>query len=169
MILINDHRHGHALCRAMGSVFTPSSETVISRADLVTQAGQLTPLEVLFGGVIYEKFTGTSVLMHTAGMKPNWLNRELLWIAFDYPFRKLGCIKVISPVASTNRKAVAFAEHLGFVLEAKIEDAVPGGDTLILSMARHDCRWLSKPPPNMRRPVLGRAVELGQVISGSMH
>lgn len=161
MIFINDHRHGHALCRAMGSVFTPTSETVISHAELRPAPGYLTPIETLLGGVLYEKYTGTSVMMHTAGLRPNWLNRELLWIAFDYPFRKLDCIKVIAVVASTNAKAIAFAEHLGFTLEAKIENAVPGGDTLILSMERKDCRWLTQ-PRNMRRPVLGRAVELGQ-------
>lgn len=165
MIFINERRHGSVIAAAMGSVFTPQSEVVISRADLKNLNGHQRPEEVLYGGCIYEKFTGTSVMIHAAGLRPNWLNRELLWITFHYPFVKLNCIKLIAISGTTNPSAIAFLKHLGFTLEATIADGVPGGDTIIFSMERKDCRWLLMQPRNMRRPVLGRAVEIGQTVT----
>lgn len=140
MIVVNEPRHGHILARAMGSVFTPQSEVVIARVEFGRKNGRLE--EVVYGGALYEKFTGTSVMMHVCGLRPNWINRPLLWVCFDYPFNRLKVIKVVGATPSTNAKALALAKHLGFTLEAKIENGVPGGDTLISSMERKDCRWL---------------------------
>ena len=169
MIFINNEAHGHLVAAGMQSRYAPQVMTVLSRAEICMLPGVLTAVEVVYGGVIYENYTGVSLLMHAVGLRPNWLNRELLWIAFDYPFRKLKCHKVMVSVASTNPKSLAFTEHLGFTLEARIADAVPGGDVLILSMERKDCRWLKPQPRNMRRPVLGRAVDSANVISGAIH
>lgn len=86
---------------------------------------------------------GASVMMHVAGVGKSWLNREFLWFSFHYPFAQLGVNTILSPVESWNTPCRRFIEHIGFLLEATLKDCSPGGDLLLYSMKRDDCRWLS--------------------------
>ena len=92
--------------------------------------------------VAYDNILDKSCLMHTAAIVPNWISKDLLWAAFDYPFNKLGLSVILASVASTNEEALKLDRHLGFVDKAYIEDAHADGDLVILAMRRENCRWL---------------------------
>lgn len=96
----------------------------------------------LVGGVIYERYNGVNVECHIAGEGRGWLDREFLWMMFDYPFNQLGVHRITGVVASTNEAAVKLDEHLGFEREAVLKGAAPGGDLIIYCMTRDQCKWL---------------------------
>lgn len=97
----------------------------------------------LCAGVMYDLYNGASICMHVAG-EGNWLTREFLRAAFEYPFETAKVRKVIGLVDASNTKARKFDEHLGFKLEATVKDAAPKGDLLIYSMTREQCRYLNR-------------------------
>lgn len=100
----------------------------------------------LLGGVIFEGYTGSSIELHVAGFDPRWITRDILWAIFAFPFLQLNCKKVIGRVAETNRRALELDLKLGFIEEARIRDAYPEGDLIILTMRRDECRWLNIVP-----------------------
>lgn len=99
----------------------------------------------LVAGVAYDQYNGASICMHVVGEGKRWLTREFLRFCFAYPFEQLRVRKVLGLVPSTNADAIRFDEHLGFRREAVISDAVPGGDLIVYSMTREQCRYLESP------------------------
>lgn len=97
----------------------------------------------LIGGVVYDGYYGPNVFAHIAG-KPGtrWLSRRFLHAMFYYPFIQLGVDRITGPVPSTNLRAMRLDTHLGFVLEATLQGAVPGGDLLLYVMHKKDCRFI---------------------------
>ena len=95
----------------------------------------------LVGGFLYDNFNGASIMAHVAG-EGKWMNKELLWMAFDYPFNKLGVNTVILSIPANNTKANRFAKRLGFSIQATLKEAAPDGDLLIYSMLRNECTFL---------------------------
>lgn len=88
----------------------------------------------LRGGVIFEGFTGTNINLHVAsrkGLGRRWMTRKFLWMVLHYPFVQLGCKRVTAGVPSHNKDCLRFIQSIGFVHEATLEDAVPGGDLLV--------------------------------------
>jgi hypothetical protein len=92
---------------------------------------------------LYESCNGASILGHLAGVGRKWMNREFLWYCFHYPFEELKVNKILGLVESDNLEARKLDEHLGFRLEATLENAAPNGDLLIYSMTKDQCKWLS--------------------------
>jgi len=92
--------------------------------------------------VAFDNILDKSCMMHTAAIVPNWISKDLLWAAFDYPFNILKVKVILASVASTNEEALKLDRHLGFKDKAYIEDAHIDGDLVILAMRREDCRWL---------------------------
>lgn len=115
-----------------GGQYIPGSCTAIGRI----KNGEL------IGGVLYEQYNGANVQAHIAGEGKGWLDREFLWIMFDYPFNQLGVKRITGIVPSSNAAARKFDENLGFVQEAVLEDAHPDGDLIVYRMRRDECRWL---------------------------
>lgn len=111
----------------------------------------------ILAGVLYDQFNGASISMHVASDGTRrWLNREFLRYAFSYPFEQLGVRRITGLVPSTNMDARRFDEHLGFVHEATLSQAGPGGcDLLVYRMFRGDCRWLE---PHKRGLSHGRQI-----------
>lgn len=91
-------------------------------------------------GTVYDNYLGQSICMHTAIER---MNRDFLWYCFYYPFIELGVKKVLGLVDSFNIPAIKLDRHLGFELEATIQQASTKGDLLIFSMAIDQCRWLN--------------------------
>ena len=85
--------------------------------------------------------------MHVAAIRSNWISKDLLWAAFDYPFNKLGVKVILAAVSSNNDEALKLDRHLGFVDKAYIEDAHIDGDLVILAMRRENCRWIDIKTP----------------------
>ena len=95
----------------------------------------------IVGVIGYDGYNGASVQMHVAGT-PGWVNRSILFAAFDYPFKRLHCEMVIGLVPSGNKEAIRFNERLGFQLENELHGAHPDGSLLLMTMRRNDCRWI---------------------------
>lgn len=136
MIVIGNEEHGHAIAKGAGVSFNPAVDVVIARVV----DGRLR------GGVIFNGYTGASINLHAWGDDPNWADRDMLWITFDYPFRQLGCRKVFGQIPANNAHALEFDLKLGFKIEARIKDVFPDEDLIVVSMAREDCRWLKLRP-----------------------
>lgn len=112
------------------------------------------------GGVLYTDYNHASVQMHVGAVDPRWVDRSILWVAFDWPFRKLNVLKVFGLVRSSNLKALDFDLNVGFKVEAVLKDVfAPGEDTFVLALYREDCRFL-----RMRRPPLTFEGIDGQVV-----
>jgi RimJ/RimL family protein N-acetyltransferase len=124
--------HANKIAAAAGCIFNPACDHVICRVE----NGKL------LGGVIFQNFTGASIGIHVAGFDPHWINRDMLWITFNYPFEQLGVKKLVGQIHSGNHKAIAFDRKLGFKEEARIADIFSDGDLIVMSMRREDCRWL---------------------------
>lgn len=97
----------------------------------------------ILAGLLYEQWNGVNVISHVAGRGKNWMNRELLWYSFYYPFVELGCKRLTGMVRSTNIDAIRLVLHLGYEAEAVLKEASgPGVDTVVFRMWRDNCRWL---------------------------
>lgn len=129
--IVVDHAIGHWVCARTGGTYTPEDSVSIGRVE----GNQI------IGGVVFDHYNGASIAMHCAG-EGSWINREFLRKAFGYPFDQLKVQKILGFVDSTNAAARRLDEHLGFVLEATIENATPKGDLLIYSMTREQCKFL---------------------------
>lgn len=105
---------------------------------------------VLVCGTVYSDFNGVNLQMHVAsdGSK-NWLTREFLWTAFDYPFEQAKVNRITSPIGEGNVAARKFIENIGFTLETTLKGAHPTGDLLIYRMWKADCRFLREPYANL--------------------
>lgn len=136
MIVLNNAKHGHTIAQSAGLFYNPDCDVCISRVEN----------EELLGGVVYKDYTHASIAMHVASFHSGWLNRDMLWVCFDYPFNQLGCRKVFAQMRETNTKALEFNAKIGFKFVTKIEDVFPDGACIITSLAREDCRWLNLKP-----------------------
>lgn len=94
----------------------------------------------IVGCVGYEGFTGTSCMMHMAGARPGWFNREFMRMAFRYPFEVLGLDMVFGRVPSGNTVALDIDLRLGFKELIFLEGAHPDGGIHLLQLKRED--WM---------------------------
>jgi RimJ/RimL family protein N-acetyltransferase len=131
-MISTDPRHGPEIARAAGTYFNPACDRVIARE---MDGG-------LAGGVIYSGYTGRSIGLHVAGFRDDWINKEILWTTFDYPFVQLGCEVIFGQVPSDNLRALEFDLKLGFKIVARIEDVFDGADLVVLKMRKSECRFL---------------------------
>lgn len=134
MITAGNLDHARAIAKEAGCFFNPECDHVISRSE----NGKL------LGGVIFQGYTGASIGIHVGSFDPRWLNKDMLWIAFHYPFDQLGVQKLFGQIPSDNRKALDFNNKLGFKEEARIAGVFPDADLVVMSMRREECRWLKR-------------------------
>jgi RimJ/RimL family protein N-acetyltransferase len=105
---------GPMIARRAGCTFNPECDSVVARTRTVDG------FEELMGGSIYQNFTEESIGIHVAHWVPNWINRELLFQTFGYPFLQLGVERIFGQVAADNPAALKFDLHLGFKEIARI-------------------------------------------------
>ena len=141
-IMFNNPDHGVAIARAAKVSFIPGFDTCIARIH----DGKLV------GGMLYSGYTGEggSVHMHVASFSPRWGTRDLVWVAFHYPFEQLLVKKIFAPVPVNNLKAKRLNSHLGFTVEHIIRDMFPYGDMLLMGMYRDGCDFLKWTPRTLR-------------------
>lgn len=96
----------------------------------------------LVAGIVFESYTGTNCNIHAAGVGSYWLNRTLLFTAFDFAFNKLGVKRLTALVPSDNQKAIDFDANLGFEVESVMKDGIPNGDVIVMVMYKDTCRFL---------------------------
>ena len=91
----------------------------------------------------FASFMPNACQMHIGAVdEVNWMSRDLLWAAFDYPFNKLGVKVILGQINADNESALRLNRHLGFKVVAEIADAHMDGDLVIMAMRREDCRFL---------------------------
>ena len=95
----------------------------------------------------FTDFTPNSCYMHTASIDPFWINKDLLWASFDYPFNVLKVKVILATVAGNNKESLRLCRKLGFVDRVLIEDAHKDGDLAILTMRKDQCKWLDIDAP----------------------
>lgn len=122
---------------------------VASRCNCPLPADGATALGLWDGkvvaGVMYERFTGKSVVASIAVDDPKRLTREWLWAIFDYPFNQLGVSKILVHVCSSNEASAHLARRFGFKTVAVVPEVYEDGDMIIMELVRNDCKWLEKP------------------------
>jgi RimJ/RimL family protein N-acetyltransferase len=98
---------------------------------------------VIQAGILYERFTGESIEIHI-GANPNkrWLTKSFLHAWFHYPFVQLGVNRITANIASKNTTAIKMAEHLGFIKEGVIREAMDGDDLIAYGMLKNECRFI---------------------------
>lgn len=96
----------------------------------------------MVAGVIFTEWNGVSMMVHQA--VKGRLTRRFLWMVSDYAFRKCGVKKLLGTVTDGNQAAHRLVKHMGFVEEARIEDASPEGAITIYSMRPEQCRFLAE-------------------------
>ncbi len=95
------------------------------------------------GAVLYINFRHNSIEMACAG-EPGWLSRHDLRELFKYPFVQLNCFTIITTVRRANTVAREFNDKLGFKTLGVIESGGHrGDDTIIHTMTRPQCKWLT--------------------------
>jgi len=136
----NDPEANRLICTTLGLSMSPVDVSFSRWKD-----GEL------MGGVVYQRYVErVSILIHVASFKPNWLNRDFLWVAFHYPFEQLKCQRLFGMVNENNEEALKFDLKLGFKVETRIRKVYPDGDQIILVMERDKCRWLGIKPKYMQ-------------------
>jgi len=122
------------LCERIGYVPTPHMKALGSVDSTNT---------VLKGVVGFDGYNGASVMMHMAGDHPHWMDRTLLYSAFDYAFNEMGCNQALAMVPSGNTTALDINRRLGFEVVVELPDAHPDGSLFVMRMKRDNCKWLA--------------------------
>ena len=145
-IRINDPHSVQIIMQAARVAFVPQLHHCIA---------EYTPSDRLMGGVLFTDWNYGSVLMHFALFEPRGgLGRQLLWLAFQYPFNQLGVKKVFCLVPEWNILSRNVCLRLGFKIEYKVDDVFNNPPPIdngmyIISMKRENCKWLTMKPPHI--------------------
>ena len=131
-MITSDHSAGHWVAkRIFGGYFEERSRSLGLKRDGKYVAG-----------VIYENFNHRSFTCHIA--ITGRMTTAFLYAIFDYPFNMCDVEKIIGPVASENAESLRLVKKMGFTEEARIKDAHPLGDIVLLTMLKEDCRFLGE-------------------------
>lgn len=95
----------------------------------------------ILGACVFEKWTGHDIDMSIAIKDPRCavvLRKPL----FRYAFRQLACRRMSAEVAAKNTDAIEKIERMGFSLEGRKRNAIPGDDLLQYGLLVSECRYL---------------------------
>ncbi len=142
VVCFNDKSHGFIIAEAAGVIFNPKVDPVISREV----DGECV------GGVIYNGYAPNgSICMHMAGFNKHWINRDMLWVCFDYPFNRLRVKKIFANMPASNAEAISMNRRFGFLREFSVKDVFEDGDLIVMDMYKHECKWLNITPRGILR------------------
>jgi hypothetical protein len=136
MISFDKHIVGPWVFSRIGKTWGPEGREAIG----VIEDGEVK------AGLVFEDYSGRSIVSHIAISSPHTPIRELLAVCAGYAYNQLKVHKVLAPVSSDNRRSINFVMKLGFEPEAIIKDAMPNGDLLVFSMSRSRCGFI----PNVK-------------------
>ena len=140
-IRFNHKDDGYALASVAGAPYNPLVDISICRLKDDRR----------LGGVLFSNYTDESIAIHSASWHPRWINRDLLWVTFDYPFNQLGVNRIFGMVPEDNLAAQKFNYNLGFRLVTRIEGVYKGNITcLVMCLERNECRFLSLKPRTLK-------------------
>lgn len=97
----------------------------------------------LIAAVVYNLYSGSDIAMHVAAIPgKRWMTKGYLRAAFSYPFNQLGVRRVSGFVPEKNIEARKFDEHIGFIREGLMRNALPDDNVIVYGMLRSECRWI---------------------------
>jgi hypothetical protein len=137
-IIVNNPHIGEILASASHRFYDPKSCCNVARVR---------GSDVL-AGVVYEQYVKhVSIIGHSAVFEEHGINRDLLWVAFDYPFNQLMVKRIFGFVPEDNERSYFFARNMGF----KVVTRIPGmfaneAAAIVMSLERADCRMLNIKP-----------------------
>jgi hypothetical protein len=136
-ILVNLPALGLEIAKRAGTTYNPLVDVNFCRVD----DGEIV------GGVVFTNYTGESISIHMAGWSKHWINRDLLYVAFDYPFVQLGVKRLFGMVPENNALAIEMNLKLGFNIVTRVEGVYPGDTAcIVMRMDRENCRFLGVKP-----------------------
>ena len=104
---------------------------------------------LLIAGIVYSNYivspAGMPIMCEVscAAIDKTWANRYTLNALFSYPFTELAVGRLQVTIPTESKKVIKFNEKLGFQHEGIARKAhFLGGDVVIMSMLRDECRWL---------------------------
>jgi RimJ/RimL family protein N-acetyltransferase len=140
-IVLNDPEDGEAIALAAGCYYNPFVDRVICHHKGNTR----------LGGIIYSGFTGESIAAHSASWDPHWINRDMIFMCFDYPFNQLGVKRMFGQVPEDNQQALEFNKKMGFKPVARIEGVYRHNIAcIVMCLEREDCRLLGVKPRSIK-------------------
>jgi hypothetical protein len=96
----------------------------------------------IVGGVVYNENRGYDVRVNIALTGAGFVPWRTL---FEFPFVKLGCVRLTSLIDKRNKRSRKLCEALGFQREGAHPLAIDGVHTAIsYGMTRENCRWIRK-------------------------
>lgn len=136
-IVINETRFGEAVAQLAGTTYNPKYDRNIVR----TRDWEL------MGGVIFTNYTGESVVIHQASVNRHWINRDMIFCTFDYPFNQLGVKRMFGQVPENKPHVVEMNRRMGFKPVARIEGVFRHNIAcIVMCMEKEDCRLLDIKP-----------------------
>lgn len=141
-IVVNNQSIGQVLASAVHRFYDPASFSNVARVH---------GTEVL-AGVVYEQYVeGVSIIAHMAVFAEHGINRDLLWVAFDYPFNQLMVKRIFGFTPESNFRALEMNTKMGFRQVARIEGMFANDvAAIVLRMDRADCRFLNITPRTIK-------------------
>ena len=93
----------------------------------------------LVAGTVYENWNGRSVVCHIA-----WERVTPTYVAavYDYAYNVCGVDKIIGPISSNHTRALRLVRKMGFSEEARLKNAAPDGDIVLMTLTPERCRFL---------------------------
>lgn len=105
----------------------------------------------LSGVVVFDGFSDTDCCLHVASDgSGHWLTPGFLRAVFAYVFIQCGFLRVTSPIAESNVKALRFNLHLGFEREGYHPYMARDGAVITTGLTRDRCRFIPKEYRHMR-------------------
>jgi RimJ/RimL family protein N-acetyltransferase len=136
-IALNEPTYGPVIAGLAGTDYHPTIS--VNFARVVD--------EEFLGGVLFSNYTGESINIHSGSVTPLWINRDMLFVTFDYPFRQLEVKRIFGHVPEDNLRAISFNENLGFRKVVRIEGVFPNNVAcLVMRMDLEECRFLNIKP-----------------------
>lgn len=101
---------------------------------------------------IFDSFSSFDCAMHIASDgSGHWLTRNFLKVCFGYVFVQCKYLRVYSPIAESNARALRFNLKLGFRVEGIHPYGAKDGALLTTGMIRENCRFIAKEHQHMRK------------------
>ena len=142
-IRFNHIGDGRAIAERAGTAFNPARDISICRLRD----------DARMGGVIFTNYTTESIAIHSGAWDDHWINRDMLWVTFDYPFNQLGVNRIFGYVPEDNLHAIRFNLKLGFTHVVRVEGMFKGNIAcMLMKLERADCRFLDITPRTIIKP-----------------
>jgi RimJ/RimL family protein N-acetyltransferase len=127
--IVNGPDVGHWTAAETQGSFWPERSTAIG----LEKDGELV------AGTIFENWNGKSVVCHIA-----WHQMTPAYVAaiYDYAYNVCNVDKIIGPISSNHTRALKLVSKMGFSEEARLKNAAPDGDIVLMTQTPDKCRYL---------------------------